>query len=38
MLIDLLFGWKEEFYAKEMQVHYAGLAERVLRAVVTSKV
>ena len=38
MLIDLFFGWKEEFYSKEMQIHYAGLLERIMRASVTMKV
>ena len=38
LMIDLMFGWKEEFHHKDMQIHYAGLMERLLRAIITCKV
>ena len=38
LLIDIVFGWKEEFHHKDMQIHYAGLMERAMRAMVTSMV
>ena len=35
--IDMVFGWKEAFYSKEMQLHYAtmGLVERIKQARIT---
>lgn len=38
MDIDRFFGWREHFYEKLMQVHYAGREDRVKRANVTRRV
>jgi hypothetical protein len=34
--IDLIFGWKEAFYSKEMQLHYESSFDRERRCMVTS--
>ena len=34
--IDMVFGWKEAFYSKEMQLHYESSFDRERRCMVTS--
>ena len=34
--IDMVFGWKEAFYSKEMQLHYESSFDRERRCLVTS--
>ena len=34
--IDIMFGWKEAFYSKEMQLHYETSMDRERRCLVTS--